>query len=356
MTEKKQTISFEIKNPEKEEELKEAEDRLHRIDQILAGIQEGWIADMWRISPGWCEGHLESKTIVDSSPIDLNYIADTWGGEVIQLTIKDQTGKYVKRVNIPMRSFPPRSWGEDLLHPRDRRKVNGEKDFQEPDRPDPFGSIESILSIVERLRGKEEPRTLERDNSLDLGIIEMLLRFQMQNQRQSGPMGGIEQFMQMAGAFKELKGLLAGDEKPSILDSDDIWGKAQGLLETYAKLKSTSEPKPRVPRIAPPNPEPLAIPRQAMPSPRPNPPINGGMNAGSLADLLASLASKNPDMASDSLILALDKMPDNVRERVLDNIYNLLDGDEETFDETENNMNNIHNATRENGPESNTGK
>jgi len=41
MTEKKQTISFEIKNPEKEEELKEAEDRLHRIDQILAGIQEG---------------------------------------------------------------------------------------------------------------------------------------------------------------------------------------------------------------------------------------------------------------------------------------------------------------------------
>lgn len=360
MNEKKQTISFEIKNPEKEEELKEAEDRLQRIDQILSGIQEGWVAELWRISPGWCEGHLETKTIVDSSPIDLNYIADTWGGEVIQLTVKDQNGKYVKRVNVPMRSFPPRSWGEDLLHPRERRKT-GEKDPIENPHVDPFGSIDNILSIVERLRGKDEPKIPGRDNSLDLGIIEMLLKFQMQNQRQSGPMGGVDQFIQMASAFKELKGLLGDDSKPaSIIDGDNIMGQITGILDSYAKIKAASEPKPRIPRIAPPSPEQIPIPRQipATQIPSQAPPVgnNGNMSSSSLADLLASLAAQNPDMASDSLILALDKMPDKVRDRVLDNIYNLLDGDEEEFDESGKSMNNIHNATRENGPENSSGK
>lgn len=338
MSQEKEVIIFETRDPEKEEELKRAEDILEKVEKVLGDIPIGWSIAISRREPGWARGHLETISVNEEQPLDLDYLAQTWGGEVLTARVKDDRGQYVKSVDIPMYSYKPKSWGEELLHPNFRHSQRQEG---KSEKIDPFGSVESILSIVERLRGKEEKQAPARDNSLDLGIIELLLKTQLTAQRQNGPLGGVEQFLQMASALKELKGLF-GNEEQKPFDENNIIGQVGGILDTYFKYRSTVESKPKTARLAPPSvPRPMIGPVQEQaPSAAPSPPA-----------IVEQLASLDPKTAAEAVLLALDRMSEEHREKALSVFFNHLgvEEEEETFDDNGNKVQNMHNATSADG-------
>lgn len=352
-----------IAEMEKEKEIKEAEDRLERIQKILGSVQRGWSIALYRRAPGWAEGHLETKRIIGDEELDLDYIAQQWGGEIIQIKILDEHGKYIHSAEIPFRSFPPKSWGKELIHPNYRHIETEKKTDVAPPTRDPLSSIDTIVGIIERLKGKEE-RPQQRDYGIDMGIIELLLRNQFQQQSSSSPLGAVEQFISIAEAMQNLSGVF-GEKKPA-METDDLLGKVMGIIDRYSALKSTESSKPKVPRIGPPLQQTnLPAPNPQLPKqPLPNFPIpgngNGSLKAGDLADLLSTLAAQNPKLAAESVILALDKMPENAKEEVLNNFYEIMDEDDEfvdIVDENEKKLQNLnHNATRQNGPENNSGE
>jgi len=330
-------ISLEkIAAKEKEKELKEAEDRLDRIKNILGSVQNGWSVALYRRNPGWAEGHLETKRIVgDGEELDLDYIAQQWGGEVIQVRIQDEHGKYVHSTEIPFRSFPPKVWGKEIPHPNYRHQEQENRNNIPPPR-DPLSSIDTIVGIIERLKGKEEPKS--RDSGLDLGIIELLLRHQMQSQSASSPLGAVEQFIQIAEGMKSLKGLFGNDEirQPA---ENDMMGSISGILDTVLKIRQSGNNP--TPKIAPPRPHPQIpmIGPVRQPQIQPNP---KQINEKSLADQLASL---DPKSAAENVLLALDKMDDAKREAALQVFFNHLGIEEEPFDESVEKLQNGGNGT-----------
>lgn len=337
----------------KEPEMKAAEDSIERVEKILADVSTGYKVQVQRLSPGWCKGFLETIDVVDNQPVDMEYLIRTWGGECLRLRVKDPNGKYVGGADIPLYSYPPLKYGKPLKHPADI-------DEKEPIREvNPFGQMDQILSIFERLRKDPQPQPQQtQQQPLDFGAIGEILRLVMP-QTHVNPLSGIDQIVAAAEAFKTLRGVFGEEKSTNILDQEDIWGKVQGLLETYAKIKGTDNQK-KVPRIGPPIQNPRQIPPpQSQETPQTGPQSgNGKMTAGSLADLLSTLATQNADLASDALIIALDKMPENVRERVVDNLLSILDGDvDESFDDEDNLMqNSSYNATRADGPEKDSGQ
>lgn len=313
---------------EKERELKEAEDRLERIKQILGSVQSGWSVALYRRSPGWAEGHLETKRIVgEGEELDLDYIAQQWGGEVIQVRIQDEHGKYVHSTEIPFRSYPPKVWGKEIPHPNYRHLEYEKNGQSQTTQRDPLSSIDTIVGIIERLKIREEPR--QRDNNLDLGIIELLLRHQATNQQATSPFGAVEQFIHAVESIKSLRGVFGDETRPPA--DDDMISKITGVLDTVLKIRQTSPPP--APKIAAPRPQ-IPVPQIGpVQQPQIQRPVNNPVNNTSIADQLAAL---DPETAAENVLLALDKMDEKQREKALQVFFTHLGVEEDTepFDET----------------------
>jgi hypothetical protein len=63
------------------------------IDSLMDQIQPGFRLTVYRVSPAWCDGYLEEYEIDPNTPIDLAYLASTWGGDVLRIKLRDQKGK-----------------------------------------------------------------------------------------------------------------------------------------------------------------------------------------------------------------------------------------------------------------------
>lgn len=318
-----ETSMEKILSRQKEQELREAEDRLDRIKTILGSVQNGWSVALYRRSPGWAEGHLETKRIVgDGEALDLDYIAQQWGGEIIQIRIQDEHGKYVHSTEIPFRSYPPKTWGKELVHPNYRHLETEKKSEVR----DPLSSLDGILGIIEKLKSSEP-----KSQNLDMKILELLLRQQAQPMAQVSPLAGLEQAIQMVTMMKELGSAFGQVEKPT--DENDMFGKIGGLLEIYSKIKGQEKP---VPKIAPPRPVP--------------PPIGPVGNPGSAQkpapNVAEELATMDPESAAGAVLLALDRMPEDKRERALAVFFHHLgiEEEDEPVDTDPETVQNLHNG------------
>lgn len=355
---KEARIIVETRDAKKEEELKKAEEQLERIERILGDVPSGWSVSINRKEPGWCRGHLETLAISDDSSLDLDYLAQTWGGHVLQARIKDEAGKYVRAVDIPMYSYDPKHWGEKKVHPNQR---NREKEETKVVPRDPLSSIDGILSIIERLKAREDtPTQVQPQPSLDMEIIKLLFQQVVSAQQQSpSPLSGIEQVIEGARALKELKGLFGGSEDQSPIDSEDIFSKVSGILDSYGKIVNKS-PEVKKPTISPPT---LGAPNPGHMGMLPKPYMYQSPQADdeeTVSSKLAQIAIADPRKATDTLALTLAKVPESKREELLTHVFKLLDvidEDEESFDETVNNVQNLkENATSPPQQPENTGE
>lgn len=292
-----QNAAEEIPSPPKEPIMDAAEERLSKLEKLLRDVHPSWQIAIYRVQPGWCKGYLETIEISeDGEPIDLDYLVRIWGGEKLRVRVKDQKNNYVGGCDIPLHSYEPKKWGKLLKAPFDesapRESANA------------LGSIESILSIVDRLK----------KNDLD-PIVKLLLQ-QQQSAIQPAP-NGMQQLLESINVIRSLKGLF-GDSGESArpADSSDMFGQINSLLQTYAQIKGSADPKkativPPVGKLSPINPL-AALPGNVKSA------VSGGDN---LVDKLSSLDVKG---FADNFVMAVGQMPQEKQQSVLTTIFEML--------------------------------
>jgi len=229
-----------ISEPARERSIEDAEEKLSRLEAMLKEIGAGWQVSIYRLQPSWCKGFLETIDMSDDEePIDLDYIVKQWGGEKIKVRIKDPRKVYRGSVDIPLHSYPPRLYGEELVHPNKRAA----------DSPSSaLGNLEMILGVVEKLKKSD----------LD-PVVKILL--QQQAAFQTQPQSGVQNLLESLAVLEKFKGFFGHvEEKPRAAEGD-LLGNINAILDTYSKIKGTNEPKKKtiVPALRAVNPAPAAL-------------------------------------------------------------------------------------------------
>lgn len=210
----------------KEEIAADLEDA-HTIEQLLSMVGVGWSISLNRIRPSWCKGWLETIDISPDEPLDMDYIADTWGGESIKLRLMNDRGKYRGGKVIHIAREPLRH-GRPIEHPDDKRsrleRENRSRDFREESarlnaaQPKQDNSVFTMLVDV-----------LKDSNASSAEVYKDLLK----NQNKQGPMG-ISEVVAFANGLKELQGVFGDDSKNSgggDSDDENMLGTFVGILE-----------------------------------------------------------------------------------------------------------------------------
>ena len=83
------------------------------IDDYLDGLQPGFTLVISRLEPSWCQGPLEEIMITQvSTPVDLNYLIQTWGGHKLRLKFRRPSGQWARHRDVPLYTFEPLKWGK----------------------------------------------------------------------------------------------------------------------------------------------------------------------------------------------------------------------------------------------------
>lgn len=276
---------------------------MQKLERILSDIAPGWQVDIQRIQPGWAKGHLESIDVQEGDePISMNYLTETWGGNVLRLRVKDNRRNYVGGCDVPLYSFPPKVWGKPLRSPMET---------QAEEKASPLNGltqVETMLGLVERLKGKP-----------DLTTAEMLQLFLKMNRPAPQP-DPMAQILATVQAIKQMRGIF-GDDKPDPApsvasgDGDNMIAQINSLLDTFLKIKATAEPPKRL--ISGPSPG-------AVPNPAPSP----------ITDALKTMDSKQ---IAETFLGSVGQLPEEKRTAIFQNIFDMLginqDGDD--YDEVD---------------------
>lgn len=185
------------------------------VEQLLSDVGAGWSVSLTRIRPSWCKGWLET---IDASPdekLDMEYIADTWGGETIRIRLLDTRGRYKGGKDFHV-AREPRVHGRPLEHPDDKRARVAREERQR-----------------EQLERQEEQARLnaiqpaQQDNTVFKMFVDMLKDSNVANSEaykdlaklKTGDPMGIEQIVAFANGLKDLEGVFGGNKGDN--NSDD---------------------------------------------------------------------------------------------------------------------------------------
>lgn len=301
-----------------EPEYQEAQDQMSRLDDVLGEISAGWKISIQRMQPGWCRGHLETIQIADDekAPIGLDYLQEQWGGDVLRVQAKDAKGKVRASVDVPLLSFPPKRWGELLVHPS-KRSEQAQVPAQQQNQT--LGNIEQLLNVVDKLRGKQAaPQPAPDASTALLEMVKFLLRQQF-NQAQPQPQpanNGIQQILEAAKAYQQLKTLFgdADEEKPQP-EGNDLLGSIQSILSTYAQIKGTDTPRLSAPNSAP------------KPNPQPNPqPIAETQPIGSSTptNLVDAMKTMDGKTIAEMFMRSVAQLPEDKRAQIFGSLFEML--------------------------------
>lgn len=286
----------------------QTEKRIGQIEMMLAELAPGYRLSVYRTRPSWARSWLETIELSEDEPIDLNYLVDQWGGEVLKLRILDERGKFVRGCDVPLMSYPPKVHGQIL------RKPNS-AELQPPPqtnaivRQEPPQQRQDSLSTVIDL--------LQRTRKDDLSVLKSLLPYAGEKQ---APLSELIEMAQQLGKLKELFGGVETPPAAAVIpaqDSDSIF------LQSIAEMVKTVFAKQ-----APPPPRIVAA-RQA-----PNP-------QATAQAIAARLATMTPDEAQKTFFAALAGMgPDRAQatvEKILAGFQaqSTIEGNEEDEDEDE---------------------
>lgn len=96
-----------------EEQLDEAAKQAKELRDLFSQVSgPGYTATLWRVSPTWCEGFLEDFDIEPQTGFDLGYICQKWGGRILNVKLKDSSGKFRKSATLKLKSWVPRHFGK----------------------------------------------------------------------------------------------------------------------------------------------------------------------------------------------------------------------------------------------------
>lgn len=297
MNDPKKTDFDELQDQDEVEDL-----QWKKIQNAISEIQPGYTIAVHRMRPSWCKGYLERLEFLDDDRLDLDYLADTWGGEVLRLRFCDQTGTYKRSVDVPFYSYAPKFRGrvlkrnaaEDSEYLDRCRSAPGPMQADRPVQVSPADTLGQMLGLLKQTRSE------------DLKVFREIL-----NQVPTDPpvVGNtIGNFIEFAHQFKELKGLFGDAERQLSPEGGD----QAALFSTIGEIIKAMTQKSAPPRLI--QTVPAAIVQK-------NPGMAAPVGIPSIAEQMASM---DPKKAAGEFIEALGRMDGEKRQNVIESILSGL--------------------------------
>lgn len=309
--------TMEYENMEKQDILTE------KIDQFLEGMSEGSAILVYREAPKDLAGFLEEIEIAENeNPIDLQYLAKTWGGEVLKLALRDKQGKFKRTVLIPMRSYPP--------------KMNG-KAISEKDEVETFEKLEKMAKMLRGFNANHNPQpVIQQQSSIPqwLPVMMPLIQtlFDRLLQPPPAPPAPHVQMGEVLEALKSAKDFVSEGSEPSwyaplIKIGEVVAEKAltQQLQPPAQVQRLPSRPIPTQIPTSVPTQIPTSVPAQIPTS------VPTQVPAQVPTDIIKNISGKQ---AASFFLEAMEQMTENNREECLKEVFGKL-GLEEVDEEIE---------------------
>lgn len=318
-------IEQEEQKNEQDDEQDPQDRKWERAERMLDELRSGWSISIIRMRPGWCSGFLERIECSDDEPIDIDYIVQTWGGEVLRLRLSDETGTYRRGATVNLRSYPPLFRGEPIRRNDhtgpvdDRRRARQQNDAYVPPPPAPAQlDLIGVLGLLQKTR-KE-----------DLGLLRALFgsvpQFQPHEQRSS-----LDDLLEYATKWKQLQKIFGSDQSAQPATDE---GQLLGSITEIVKAIGARPAQPATP----------AQPPGRIVAPRENPkPIDHGTNVPQIEhnnDLSAVISRLDHNDFTNLILTSLASMPDDRRERAIATFFErsgFFEDDDRGDDEPEEN-------------------
>jgi len=210
----------------------EAEKRDQRtVEQLLQDLGAGWSISLSRIRPSWCKGWLETIDTTPGEKLDMDYIADTWGGETIRLRILDNRGMYKAGKDVHVAREPMRH-GRPLEHPDDKRArvAREEKQLEKREREEELAR----LNATQPNQDNGSVMKLFVDILKDSNSTSAQFYDRMADIQKRDPMG-IEDIIKFANGIKDLQGVFGGGGDQAGADETNLLGSFMKIMDNVSE-------------------------------------------------------------------------------------------------------------------------
>lgn len=127
------------------------EEQISRLDEFFSSLQPGVSLLIERLKPSWCSGLLEEIQITDDG-IDLAYLIDTWGGQLLSIKIRGKGGRLTGgSYKVPLFSYPPLVFGKRLRVPDLAGRFRDDVDESRPQQTVPTPVVVNQSATIEKL-------------------------------------------------------------------------------------------------------------------------------------------------------------------------------------------------------------
>lgn len=315
------------------EEIEDERQAARTVEQLLQDVGIGWSVSLNRIRPSWCKGWLETIETTPDEKIDMQYIADTWGGETIRLRILDPQGRWRGGKDFHV-ARAPMHHGRPLEHPEDKRERLAREERarerrNESERLNGAGSTHDsnmFSTVIDLVRSQNEASSK---------VYQDLAAAQTRD-----PMG-IDDLIKFANGLKDLQGVFGGDSGGGSEDDSGMIGafmeimknsneqdkkvleaRVDALKKREAEFNRRPRQLPSGRQAPPPGPQgsnvrPINNPAQTAPGPPPAPAMDIDPETGEEMALSEELAELSAVEAAEVLGEAFTMMPIEKRQKTL---------------------------------------
>ena len=292
------------------EKQKEFQD-LAKLEKIMSQVGSGWKTSIFRVRPSWCKGHLEVIDISHDEPIDLDYLINTWGGQVLRVRITDEKATYRGGCDLQLMSYPPKVFGQRIYRNQfdADTPANEPKSHQAMIQPQPAQNVnqstDTLKSLIGMVTGMQKGETQR--------FGEMVKQLPTEPAAVGQGLGNVVDLIEQVTQLKQLFGgaeeninaaAAGGDESSQIFQ----------MVGEVAKAFLNKEPSP--PQSAAPR-----IFQQGEPRSLPNPPPPDTPKR-SLPEILASM---DPNKAAEIAFQAMGQMDENKRSEAIKHFMGRLE-------------------------------
>lgn len=285
-----------------------ADDKVEALERELAALQPGVQVVIERLKPTWCKGQLEKLT-VDDDGLDLDYLIQNWGGQLLSIKIIGAGGRIRGSHSVELYSFEPRRYGKLLRAPNKPDEEETTAPAQNPVVVHPPAQDASLMG-----------KMFDMLNAQRASEVETLRLLLTQQQLTSAPapaqtFNGVGELLKLAGAFNKLKDMFQSEQPQAMGNPDDMF--PMQMMDMLGKFIDNRQ-QPRG-QLVPPQ-QPQGQPSQGPPLPaaaaKVTTPTRQGHPGGE--DMIAQFQTLPPEKAADVLMTALGRMPPEKQQAAFD--------------------------------------
>lgn len=311
-----------------ESKTNDPKDAFSAIQEYFSSLAPGFRVTIYRTKPQEFRSLLEEYEISDDgAPLDLNYLARMWGGKELKLKVRDEAGRFVKTVTLPMFSHPPLYQGKPLspttpqipevqapqpppypsfMNPRYFPTYDQFPQQQTPPPPPPQPQAISPSANLAELLG-----AIQQFRSSDTQLVTELLQRSLLGFSPTPPQppNPYQQLNHLIETMRNLQTVMQPAQQTTALSGeDDMLGNISRLLEIVLSKDRTQPQQPPKPQLTAPGASITPI-NEAKPLERPETP-----QQMSGAQIIKSIAGADPKAVAAVLSEAMRTMsPDQRR-------------------------------------------